>query len=708
MNHEDKFEKVLFHGKTLSIGQADVFPEPYQQVQKVSYVYFDFDKPGYLEVICDKAYEDIVIRPRNHHIQPECDKQLIRIYIDKPINFSIELNGKKEEALMVFAGSRNKSDPTAFENVIYYGPGEYDVDCMQLTKDNTLVYLDAGAVVNGKIRGEGLSHVTIDGMGTLTMQKYSYYGPSIYLGGCKHVEIKNILIRDSCNFHCMIENCEDVHIDNIRGVSYRSNSDGIDICGSRHVVVENVFLRIWDDALCIKGLETGDIYDVLFQNCILWNDFARPIEMGVSLRADEVHDITYRDIDIIHSLTGYPLMGIHHGDRANVHDIHFENIRIEDIPSAQLFDLRIHTGSVYNKDNKKGKIHHFYFKNIELMDTGRGRLPMKSRIEGYSEDHDVSHIYFEDISLYGKKVHSIEELGMEIKDFVSDVYVSASEPGYNCILTKMTPKADFVWSDDGYYRGIISVTFENVGDQPFCDNVELEIYPAVRRVQRYIENIQVQPGETIVKEIPVVIGPGKTVFYLQSRNISLSTSHYYIDLSLNLHQNQKYIYPITDCFGHDMGKIGISYRNGEFLVLESKLLEEHTFVLYCADTVEEQDREIIFSVEETNLGLSPAIVKHHGKYELAPQIGCVEEITYVYKNQPKTDIRKFKIIKNSTGEIRIPLKNHKLLDKVEFLLELELDLTNIKIVKKFPMTVFGSQIPEESAHMFVKVKLFDK
>ncbi len=699
---------ILFNERNLPVGQADVLPEPYQRVQKANYVHFDFETSGYLEIKCDKVYERIVIRPEHHGILPEYDGQSIKIYMDKPINFSIEPDGKKEEVIMVFAGSRNLSNKEKFEHVLYFGPGEHDVDCLQIKENNTLLYLEAGAVVNGKVRGENLKNVTIDGMGTLTMQKYSYYGPSIYLGGCEDVEIKNILIRDSCNFHCMIENCERVHIDNIRGVSYRPNSDGIDICGSRHVLVENVFLRIWDDGLCVKGLETGNLYDILFQNCILWNDFARPIEMGVSLRADEVYNITYRDIDIIHSLTGYPVMGIHHGDRANVHDIYFENIRVEDIPSAQLFDLRIHTGSVYNKDNRKGKIHHFYFRNIELKDTGKGRLPMKSRIEGFSEEHDISHIYFEDISLYGKKVHSVEELGLEIKDFVSEVHVKASEPGYNLVKTSMSPKEDFVWGEDGFYRGIMSVTFENVGEQAFDDTVELEIYPAVRCSKRYVEQITLQPGETITKEISVKIGPGKTVFYLQSGNVNLSTSHYYINLGLKLERNQKYTYPITDCFGHDMGEISISYRNDEFLTLESELLKEHKFAFYYADVVEEQEREVIFSVEETDLGLSPAIMKHNEKYELAPQIGNVDEITYVYKNMPRTEIHRFNIIKNSTGEIRIPLKNHNLQGHKEFLMELELDMTNIQMIKKFPMTVFGSQIPGDSAHMYVKVSLQGK
>ena len=36
-------------------------------------------------------------------------------------------------------------------------------------------------------------------------------------------------------------------------------------------------------------------------------------------------------------------MGIHHGDHDEVSDIVFDNIRIEDTPGAQLFDILLQT-----------------------------------------------------------------------------------------------------------------------------------------------------------------------------------------------------------------------------------------------------------------------------------------------------------------------------------------------------------------------------
>ncbi len=698
--------KITFDEKNLNIGRADINMSPFQDIGTVEYVLFDFVKPGWLEVKCDEDYKDILIRPKSKNIKYEYENKVIRIYIEKSMNFSIEPEGKKENAILIFAGSCDKSKSQDFENVIYFPPGEHDIDCFEIDKDNTLLYIEEGAVLNGKICAVNKNNVSIDGMGILTMRKYSYFGVSVYAEGCKNFCVKNILILDSCNFHCMVVNCDDIHINNLRFISYRGNSDGIDICGSRNAVVENVFSRVWDDALVVKGLDTGNIENVVFKNCILWNDFARPMEMGVSLRADEVKNVVYRDIDVIHSLTGYPIMGIHHGDRAEIHDVHYENIRIEDNPGAQLFDVRIHTGSAYNKDNRKGKIHHIYFKDIEVLDEGdNNRIPMKSRVEGYSDEHNVKDIFFENVSIYGKQIGSAEELGLEIKNYTSDIHFKSVANKKSLVETNIICNDDFVMGDDGYYEGSLSIEFKNVGNTDFSDSFEIEVYPAVRAVQNYTENIEIKPGETKNLYIKVKVAPGKTLFYLQSKNIDLSSSYGYINLPLNLQNGRQYTYPIMDCVGNGLGEFKIAYRGGEFLQLEGKIFKDNAVTIYYAKPVEEEDREVIFSVEETNLGLAPALTKSSENYALAPQIGCVEEITYVYKNQPKTEINKYYVIKNSTGIINIPVKNIGMKDSRTILLEIEKE-GKIR-GKKFTMTFFGSQIPDESAHMYVTANLID-
>ena len=140
-----------------------------------------------------------------------------------------------------------------------------------------------------------------------------------------------------------------------------------------------------DDSFVVKALGTGNCENIIFKNSVLWNDFARPMEVGVELRADKVRNIKFENIDIIHSDTGYPLMGIHHGDHAEVSDIVFDNIRIEDTPGAQLFDIRI-ADSVWNRDNKMGDIRNITFSNIKYLGTDNNDILLSnSRIEGFSE-----------------------------------------------------------------------------------------------------------------------------------------------------------------------------------------------------------------------------------------------------------------------------------------------------------------------------------
>ena len=67
----------------------------------------------------------------------------------------------------------------------------------------------------------------------------------------------------------------------------------------------------------------GNCEHIYFSDCVLWNDFARPIEIGVSVRCDRIFDVHFENIDIIRSTTGYPLMGSHHGDRAEISNIYF-------------------------------------------------------------------------------------------------------------------------------------------------------------------------------------------------------------------------------------------------------------------------------------------------------------------------------------------------------------------------------------------------
>ena len=128
------------------------------------------------------------------------------------------------------------------------------------------------------------------------MERYTYemrknFARSIDIINCKNVTIKGIIIDDSNDWSMRITGCDDVNISDVKIFGCRGNSDGIDICGSRNVIVSDIFTRVWDDSFVVKALGTGNCENIIFKNSVLWNDFARPMEVGVELRADKVRNI---------------------------------------------------------------------------------------------------------------------------------------------------------------------------------------------------------------------------------------------------------------------------------------------------------------------------------------------------------------------------------------------------------------------------------
>ncbi len=121
----------------------------------------------------------------------------------------------------------------------------------------------------------------------------------------------------------------------------------------------------------------------------------------------------FKDCDIVHceyegNQSG-GVLTIHNADRAFVHDIHYENIRIEDA-QEKFIDIKT-LDSKYSRDRIRGMISDIYFRNIEITE---GVFPV-SIVRGFEMKNEVCRphdIYFENIVVHGKKIGSINELRM--------------------------------------------------------------------------------------------------------------------------------------------------------------------------------------------------------------------------------------------------------------------------------------------------------
>lgn len=388
-----------------------------------SMVYFDSDEPVEVEVtINSKNISTVDIRPKRLHINPViASSHVFTFVMDQPKKISVEVNGDIYDNLQIFARSPEVDPITGpSANVTYYGPGYHLLTGRQVLQTGQTMYIAGGAFVEIDLQGnasldshifaQSKSSITIRGRGVIYMPGPSYgevHGPQgIRLLGCSNVRIEGItLLKQSRGWTNDAEDCWYAVYADLGIITMGRNSDGIDIVGSQHVVVKDCFVRAGDDALTVKSW-TGDpgMEDVVFQDCVAWNDItSHPIEIGFELRAPEVKDITFRNIDIIHSngqspyTSDFGTIDISHGDGATLRNILFENIYVENIHYTGSNPYKLVSGSiVYDSnwsllpgDENRGEGRNIRFKNIFY--TGSAA----SGMSGYNNDHTFDGVTFE-------------------------------------------------------------------------------------------------------------------------------------------------------------------------------------------------------------------------------------------------------------------------------------------------------------------------
>lgn len=695
--------KVFLNNQEIKVYRANVLEPPYNQMSSMEFANFTAPNDCEITIISQKMIKDVVIRPLSYNIHFSYTDHEIKIHLPEPKKFSVEINGSYKDNILIFANALREYNYS--ENVLYFKEGINDAGIIEITKDNTTVYLEEGAIVEGKINASNCNNLTICGPGIINMEKYPRNGKpefmhAMLIDHCTNVKILDVTIVDSVKWSCKINGCDNVHIDNLKIIGSRGNSDGIDVCGSRNVLCENIFTRTWDDSLVVKAFDTGNLENVTFRNSVLWNDFARPMEVGVEIQAEKACNVLFDNIDVIHSLTGYPIMGIHHGDRAVVSDITFNNIRVEDAPGAQLFDLRI-THSVWNKDDSMGRIENIKFSNIYLVGK-QDILPTKSRIQGFSEESNIKNITFENINLLGKYASNAEECQLSIMDFVEDVKFKVPDncETINLINTSLDIIKPFEYCGKcGKYKGVVRLTATN--NTQFDE--EIDAYLLISPVNTAIyerKNLSgtLQKGQAVFVDYEIMLPPGKFVFSVQSGNVNIEATWVLksFELKLGSDISSACAIPFCNYYGEKIDGTRLAVKNDN-LIIDSDVKE---LIIYTAMPVPLAPGQVMFTVEETDFGEAPAVINGLHGPELAPQLRCPAEITYVFKNQPPV---KEIVINRVAGKCTIPFEKLGIEPgSKRFWLEIEA-ITEETKNRRYPFTMFHSVRPAEIAHMFAEV-----
>ena len=222
---------------------------------------FDFEGKVNVEITYPYDITSAIIRPLNKNIKYTIYQQTIRFYIDAPLTYVIEVNDNIQSAVHLITRSIETDtldeDPQA-DHILYYGPGVHDIGTVSL-KSNQTVYLSKGAWIQGKFIGIDVSNVRILGRGIISGVSYQRTPTSAYVPiefqRSENITIEGITILDPAGWAIHSYFNENLYIHDIAIITARQNGDGISLQSNKHVLVENSFVRSWDDSLVVKNYD---------------------------------------------------------------------------------------------------------------------------------------------------------------------------------------------------------------------------------------------------------------------------------------------------------------------------------------------------------------------------------------------------------------------------------------------------------------------
>lgn len=398
-------------------------------VQKASMVQFDMG--SVVEVMVKKnngSVREVTIRPLSKGIEYKQVQNAILFTLEKPQYLSIEFDGDRLHNLHLFANplETEKYDKEA-KGIMYFSPGVHrpkDLPNNQIRiSGNTIVYLAPGAVVKAKLLVDKAENVRIIGRGIL-----DHPIRGIEVTDSKNVLIDGITVVTPEHYTIFGGGSTGITIKNLKSFSCKGWSDGIDMMCCCQVLVDNVFMRNSDDCIALYNHRWnwwGGSSDITVQNSILWADVAHPINVGGhgdpdSPTGEVIENLTFRHIDILEHDEDDPIyqgcMTVDCGDKNQVRNVLFEDIRVENIQEGRLFYVKVRFNEKYDKQPGSG-IDGITFRNITY--TGVGENP--SLIQGLDKERTVQNVTFENVVINGERMKDLK--GVVTNEFIKGIKI---------------------------------------------------------------------------------------------------------------------------------------------------------------------------------------------------------------------------------------------------------------------------------------------
>ena len=383
-----------------------------------------------VQVEWKREVKSAVVRPLARRISPKIAGRVVRFSVDGPGPLSLEVNDDIRRPLFLFVDPPETNALNAGSPGVRYFEGGKIHDAGEIRlNDNETLYLAPGAVVRGTIRAANVRGVRILGRGILDGRLRTHKAKFVSLQECRDVELRDLLVLGSYGWTLVPSLSSDITLRNVKVFSWRDNDDGLDICGCRNIEVDGCFFRTKDDCIAIKapsGDRAGkfDVDGVRVQRSVFWNaEWGNAMEIGFELRTARIGNIVWSDCDVIREEKG-AVFSIHNGDWAEVADVRFEKIRVEDA-RAKLLDIRVGL-SIYSSDCPE----RYHRRNPQRQPTGDGqwvplaKLTAAERAGVAGNRGRIRGIRLDDIELLGETIPKSSIIGFEDVGGVEDIVIT--------------------------------------------------------------------------------------------------------------------------------------------------------------------------------------------------------------------------------------------------------------------------------------------
>lgn len=394
--------------------------EPVEVLQAGKADFAAFESDGVVEIRVETTApaDGALLKPFSRNIELTIDGHAFTFTLGKPQDLCLVVPGQSD--LFIYANGPEHNRPAKSDpGVHYFSAGQvYEIGEFELKSGETF-YIEGGAVVRGGIHAAGTANVRIAGRGVFDGSYYAFPGQRnrmFVFEECAGILVEDIIMIHPSSWMIVLGASRGAHIRHVKQIGSVVSSDGVDICGSRDVLIEQCCLRNEDDNVAIKSVAypghrpwTGNVENIIVRDCVFYNgEPGNSMEIGFETNADFIRGIVFENIDVIYKHGYGAVFAIHNSGHATIENIRWENIRVEQ-HWDKLIDLRVFE-SKYSKGPERGSIRNLVLKNIRVRHEPSRAGYVVSLIGGASAEKPVRNIVIEDLFIEDRKVARPEDI----------------------------------------------------------------------------------------------------------------------------------------------------------------------------------------------------------------------------------------------------------------------------------------------------------